>query len=440
MPVTGQNISTTDTLPDGRRLTEAAAEAWLPGICFTTGPPGRIGAELEFLLRPADDTRTGPGSGAPGADLIAARAALTDLPLTGTVTVEPGGQIELSTAPADGLDAVLADGHREVTALRREAARYGAALTGPALAPGHTPERLLRHPRYDAMEAWFDRRGPAGRTMMRATTSVQVTVEAGDLDGGPSRTRRRWEVLHAAGPPLVAAFANSPLLSGRPTGWSSNRQRSWLTADPYRTWQPPVGDDESLEQAWTRWCLDAPLMMVRRPSGPWTAPAGVTFRDWIRDGRRAVPDRPGPTRDDLAYHLTTMFPPVRARGPFEVRYLDAQPGDWWQAPVAVVAALTEDDRAADEALDACAGVRGRWAVAARDGMHDPALARAATAVLAATVRALRRQDRAAARVVEAFAEQWTLRGRSPADDLLAGRPTPTAPVPAAVPVLAGVRT
>ena len=82
-------------------------------------------------------------------------------------------------------------------------------------------------------------------------------------------------------------------------------------------------------KAWTRWALDAPLLLVRRPRGPWTAPRGVTFRDWIHRGTSAVPDRPPPTIDDLRYHLTTLFPQVRPKGHLEVRYIDAQPGDWW---------------------------------------------------------------------------------------------------------------
>ena len=77
-------------------------------------------------------------------------------------------------------------------------------------------------------------------------------------------------------------------------------------------------------------------MLARRPGGDWSAPPGVTFRDWIDCGTFAVPGRDGPTVDDLAYHLTTLFPPVRARGHLEVRYIDAQPGDWWRVPVAVL--------------------------------------------------------------------------------------------------------
>jgi glutamate--cysteine ligase len=406
-------------------LSHAAAEAWIPRTCFKHGPPGRIGLELELILTAA---MHGPELGAP--DLVGARAALTAAAVHGRVTVEPGGQIELSTDPSDDLTTVLSAAAADVTVLRQIAARHRTGLLGIGLDPTRRPQRLLRHPRYDAMEAFFDASGPAGRAMMCSTASVQVNVEAtaGDPLHGPDH---RWRMLHAVGPTLVAAFANSPLHRGRPTGWRSTRQAIWLALDPYRTHEPVIAADETLETAWTRWCLDAPVMLVRRSCGSWSAPPGLTFRQWITEGSRAVPDRPGPTTDDLAHHLTTLFPPVRARGHLEVRYVDAQPGDWWQAPAGVLAALTEDERAADAALDACAAVRGRWRDAARAGLGDRELAAAARGVLEAAAAALRRDPRArpSAEAVEEYAERWTLRHRSPADDVLERRPVPPAPTP-----------
>ncbi|HEY6797231.1 MAG TPA: ergothioneine biosynthesis glutamate--cysteine ligase EgtA [Kineosporiaceae bacterium] len=417
-------VRTPATGVPGPVLTPVAAEAWVPRTCFKHGPPERLGIELELVLAPAPGRRLP----APGA----VRTALTALPVQGRVTVEPGGQIELSTHPAPDLPAALRTAQAGTAALRRRAAGHGARLLGLGLDPSPLPPRVLRLPRYDAMEAFFDRTGPAGRVMMRSTASVQVTVEAGPPGGGLAGVRRRWDLLHAVGPALVAAFANSPLAHGRPTGWCSTRFAVWLALDPYRTREPVIRPGESLPEAWTRWCLDAPVMVIRRPHGPWHAPAGLTFRRWIAAGRAAVPDRPAPTLDDLAYHLTTLFPPVRARGPLEIRYVDAQPGDWWQVPVAVLAGLTTDAAAAEIALDACAGVRGRWAAAARHGLRDPELALAARRVLDAAARGLRRHPATApaAQAVEQYTEHWTLRGRCPADDVLDRREPPAAPAPA----------
>jgi glutamate--cysteine ligase len=150
----------------------------------------------------------------------------------------------------------------------------------------------------------------------------------------------------------------------------------------------PVGPDGTdPAAAWARYALAAPVVCVRRPNGNWDAPPGITFADWI-DG--ALPDPP--TTDDLDYHLGLLFPPVRPRGYLEVRFLDAQPADEWFAPVAVVAALLGDDRATDAAREACEPVEGRWIDAARRGLSDPAIARAARGVLDVTAAALHNTD------------------------------------------------
>jgi glutamate--cysteine ligase len=396
-------------------LTEAAAEAWIPRTCFKTGPPERVGIELEYYLHDPHDPSRGTAHLTSTIVDDARRAGVTS-----PLTVEPGGQVEISAPPADGLAVALETVARDLRLLRDTAARHGLALGGTALDPLRDPCRVLDHPRYAAMESHLSRWGFPGRTMMCSTTSIQVNLEA--AREGPAHARdpgRRWHLLHALRAPLVAAFANSPLRLGRPTGWKSTRQAVWLALDPARTAQPPPSGDPAGD--WTRWALDCPLLLVRREAGqPWTAPPGVTFRDWLRHGTGVVPDRGAPTAEDLGYHLTTLFPPVRARGHLEVRYLDAQPGAFWQVPAAVLVAVTEDDAAASAALAAAEPVAGRVVAAARHGVADPALRRAATGVLTAAVTALaaRPDWRPAAALTETYLDRWTTRGRSPADDLL----------------------
>jgi glutamate--cysteine ligase len=191
-----------------------------------------------------------------------------------------------------------------------------------------------------------------------------------------------------------------------------------MDLDPARIGIPPREPGEDLPAAWARWALDAPLMMIRRSSGSWRAPAGLTFRTWLQLGRAAVPDRPPATTDDLAYHLTTLFPQVRPKGYLEVRFIDAQPGQWWSVPPAVIAVLLADSSAADDALAACAPVEGRWRDAARVGLDDAELCRAADRTLRIAAAALRRRPDHGelAGQVEAYLERWTERGRCPADD------------------------
>lgn len=375
---------------DGQPLTEAQAEGWLPRTCFKHGPPGRVGIELEFLVH-----EDGP---APARHLDPKRLQelfddLDNRPLDSSFTVEPGGQVELSSRPAADLPAAISVMERDLAVLTETLAGHGARLVGAGIDPLPPPARHLQEPRYTALEKYLDRWGPAGRAMMRSTASVQVNVEAGWTGRGPDDVRRRWDLLHTIGPALVAAFATSGKHTGQEPAWGGGanlRQGVWLTLDPARCRAPEILPTESLPDAWTRWVLDAPLAMIRRPDRPWTVPVGLSFRRWLREGRRAVPDAPAPRLEDLRYHLTTLFPPVRARGHLEVRYVDAQPGKWWRVPAAVISAVLDDDLAGDTALAACAPLAGRWRDAARLGLADPEIRRAARQVLDAAAQALER--------------------------------------------------
>jgi glutamate--cysteine ligase len=273
--------------------------------------------------------------------------------------------------------------------------------------------------------------------MMRATAGVQVNLEAGV---GPAQQRERWLLTHRIGPVLVAAFANSPLWQGSPSGWKSTRQLVWTRLDPGRT--RPVATDGPAPADWARYALDAGVMC--RPCGDgdgdddWGVPAGLTFRSWLAgcDGL------PAPGTADLDYHLTTLFPPVRPRGFLELRMIDAQPGpDGWIVPTLVAATLLDDPRAAAAAWTAteplCAPGSllpdaGTWERAARLGPEDPLLREAALACFAAVETAVETAVAGVAadapaedpgqdfgRLVAGFAETYLSRGRCPADDQLA---------------------
>src|SRR5512146_595638 len=277
------------------------------------------------------------------------------LPSGALLTTEPGGQLELSSQPADSLADLVDATAGDLAALRAALAADGLELAGIGLDPLRLPRRVLTLPRYAAMEEYFDRGGPWGRQMMCGTASVQVCLDAGDDSDGPDGYRWRWRLLHAAGPVLVAAFANSPLRDGKPTGWVSARQQVWTRMDPGRTRPPRMNGDP--RGAWASYALDADLMCVRNPdSGDWSAPPGVTLRDWIRAGLRGSGrGRPRhPTASDVEYHLSTLFPPVRPRGHFELRMIDAQRGDGWLVPLAVTTALLSDAAAGEAALAALA--------------------------------------------------------------------------------------
>lgn len=401
-------------------LGEGEAEDLLRGICFKTGPPHKVGVELEWLIH----DREHPRVPVPHHRLEAAADILRALPLSAALTFEPGGQLELSSRPADSLMACVDATAADLTAVRDALDRVELAPVGIGVDPWHAPHRLLREPRYDAMEVLFDRSGPAGRAMMCTTASVQVCLDAGEEEPGPLGYGRRWQLCHLLGAVLVAAFANSPLRLGRPTPWRSTRQALWADLDPWRPLAPPGSLPP--RDAWTAHVLDTPVMCVRGDTGPWAVPEGLTFRDWIRTGA----PRP-PVRADLDFHISTLFPPARPRGHLELRMIDAQHGaDGWLVPLAVTTALFDDPEAAEtvyrtvkplaETAGAAPAPRNPlWVGAARDGLTDPELRAAAATCFEVALEALPRMgaSNAVQDAVAGFNDRFVARGRCPADDL-----------------------
>ncbi|WP_210592082.1 ergothioneine biosynthesis glutamate--cysteine ligase EgtA [Streptomyces sp. GESEQ-35] len=402
-------------------VSEAEVEALVRGICFKTGPPRTLGVEVEWFVH---ELRT-PQLPVTPERLEAAYAALHTLPLRSALTVEPGGQLELSSPPAASLMECIGTVSADLDAVRAVLAEHDLGLVGVGQDPWHSPRRFLHEPRYDAMETYFDRTGPAGRAMMCTSASVQVCLDAGYEEPGPLGHGRRWWLAHQLGAVLLAAFANSPLAARRPTGWRSTRQLLWIEIGAGRAGAPPLDGDP--RATWARHVLDAPVMCVRQDGGPWDVPEALTFREWTRS---ATP-RP-PTHEDLDYHLTTLFPPVRPRGHLELRMIDAQPGDdGWIVPLAVTTALFDDAQAAETAYRAVKPLAERalslpaphnplWLDAARYGLADPELHEAAVVCFSAALDALPRLG-ATTQVtdaVRAYLDRYVSQGRCPADDLL----------------------
>lgn len=354
-----------------------SVHGYVSRICFKNGPPTRIGAELEFLLAGADPRRS--------VSLARVRAAFLQAPHFpggSRLTFEPGGQVELSSPPATGLTSLVLDLQRDLDHLLHVLDDAGLSVLETAVDTCRPPRRQLNSRRYDAMEAYFDELEAevpvahrVGRAMMSSTAATQLNLDIG-MDHAA-----RWHLLHDLGPVMIAAFANSPQ-----HGWKSSRQRIWQRLDPART-APPVGLDPVT--AYSEFVLDAPVMLHRGRG---------RFRDWVLS---ADP----PTTDDLAEHLTTLFPPVRPRGWFEVRYLDAQPLEWWAVPIAVMTALLDDPLAAAEAAVAAAPARGRWSTAGRVGLEDPVLHEAARRCFSIALESLGRHDPLLVGLVSRFADQ-----------------------------------
>jgi glutamate--cysteine ligase len=390
--------------PDDTELTGSAAVAQhIADGCLVDGPLGRVGLELEaHCFDPEDPFRR------PGWDEINdVLKWLSPLPAGSAISVEPGGAVELSGPPADGVLSAIQGMTRDQTALRSAFANAGLRLVFLGADPLRSPARINPGARYRAMEEFFaaSDSGAAGAAMMTSTASIQLNLDAGPQAGWAARVR----LAHALGPTMIAIAANSPMLGGEFTGWQSTRQWVWGQMDSARC--GPIlgvsGDDPGTD--WARYALKAPVMMVQSPDTA-AVTQHVPFTDWA-DGLVLLGDR-RPTLADLEYHLTTLFPPVRPRQWLEIRYLDSVPDAVWPVLVFTLATLLDDPAAADLAAEAVEPVATAWDVAARLGLRDRRLYAAANRCLAIAA------ERAPAELTEAM-QRLMLNvemGRCPADD------------------------
>ena len=381
--------------------------------CLAAGAGGRLGVELEWLTCPAE-RRSAPLS---FAELTAATDTIVPLPCGSRLTFEPGGQVELSSPPRQGIAAAHAAVAQDGDVLRDALEAGGIGVLPFGIDPLRHRQRLVRGVRYDAMEGYFDAQGRAGRMMMCDTASVQVNVDV----GGNGSARSRWALAHAIGPMLAAAFANSPIVAGQRTRYRSARLGVWAAIDHTRT-APACGVGRAFDpgDAWARYALDARVMLVRASAEQYQPLVEhLTFGEWISQGHELG----WPTEDDFAYHLTTLFPPVRLRGWLELRMVDALPDPWWRVPGAIATALLDDGEAAEEATHATAATAALWRDAARFGLSHPGLAESARRCFAVALDALRRlgaDDETHAACAD-YVDRFVARGRCPADDALEGR-------------------
>jgi glutamate--cysteine ligase len=260
---------------------------------------------------------------------------------------------------------------------------------------------LLRTQRYERMADYLARRGPAGARMMRQTAAFQVAL---DLDDEPWL---RWRVLNAAAPCMVAIFANSSRYAGRETGCRSARAQVWRALDPARTGLP--FEAEAPVETYVDFALDAPAILLPAVDGE-----HLRFREWLT--------RAEVTPEEWHDHLTTLFPEVRPRGHLELRSADAVPPQWYAAPIALAVGMTYEPRSLRDAADLLgAPDLGLLDRAGRFGLRDPELASIANDLVQIALDGCAGLGPAyfpPADLEQArgFFDQYTRRGRSPADE------------------------
>jgi glutamate--cysteine ligase len=393
------------------------------GAISGTLTPRRIGAEVEFIPVDALTGRRCPIDGdvaistLPFLRRFGARQGWREsctskgtpcfgLPAGGSITFEPGGQLEYSSPPCHSVTSHLALLRAVVLPLRSAAAAEGIDLLAYGIDPFNTVERaplLIRAKRYQRMAEYLATRGPAGARMMRQTASFQISL---DFDDEPWL---RWRVLNAAAPYLTAIFANSPIYAREPTGHQSARAVVWRAVDAARTGIPY--DDRLPVEAYLEFALSAPAILFPTLGGD-----NRPFDEWLT--------RANPTLEEWHDHLTTLFPEVRPRGHLELRSIDSISPQWYAAPLVLTAGMLYEPGALRAAND----LLGAPDVALLDpagwcGLHDPAIARTAADLFAIALRGCRGLGPTYCHPADleqatAFFDRYTRRGRAPADDVV----------------------
>jgi glutamate--cysteine ligase len=239
-----------------------------------------------------------------------------------SVTLEPGGQVELSGAPVKTLHETCCEVHEHLDQVRAVAAPLGIGMLGLGFQPKWRREDIPWMPkgRYRIMREYMPTRGNLGLDMMLRTCTIQTNLDF----SSEADMVQKFRVGLAWQPVATALFANSPFTDGRPNGFLSYRSHVWTDTDPDRCGILPfVFEDGMGFERYVEHVLDVPMYFVYR-DGKYNNAAGQSFRDFLKGRLPALPGEV-PTISDWSDHLTTLFPEVRLKRFLEMRGADGGP-------------------------------------------------------------------------------------------------------------------
>lgn len=266
----------------------------------------------------------------------------------GSITLEPGGQIELSGAPLGDLHETCREVHTHLGEAKEIGEELGIAMMGMGFLPKWTREDMPWMPkaRYDIMRRYMPTKGDLGLDMMLRTCTVQVNLDF----ASETCMMRKFRVGLALQPLATALFANSPFTGGQPNGYLSYRSQIWTDTDPDRCGILPfVFEDGFGFERYVDYMLDVPMYFVRR-DGNYIDAAGQSFRDFLAGELPALLGEK-PHMSDWEDHLTTVFPEVRLKHFLEMRGADGGPWARLCAFSALWVGLLYDRAAMDAAYD-----------------------------------------------------------------------------------------
>jgi glutamate--cysteine ligase len=280
-----------------------------------------------------------------------------------SISLEPGGQFELSGAPLKTVHETCAEVNHHRDRLRDVCAQIGAGSLGAGFAPTWRMDEMPQMPkgRYDIMRRYMPKVGGYGLEMMFRTCTVQANLDfASEAD-----MVRKFRVALALQPLATALFANSPFREGRPNGFLSYRSHIWTDVDNARSGMVPFAFEDGFGfERYVDYALDVPMYFVYR-DGKYHDVSGRCFRDFLE---RKIPEvaHIEPTLADWADHLTTLFPEVRLKRFIEVRGADG--GAWRRicGLPALWAGLLYDTTALDAAWDMVKD----WTAEEREALRD----------------------------------------------------------------------
>jgi glutamate--cysteine ligase len=352
-----------EPITDRRQLVE-----WFEAGCKPK-PRWRIGTEHEKFCFRLSDLRRLPYEGPDGIGALLTglqRFGWTGveedgrvIALTqddGAITLEPGGQFELSGAPVRTIHETCAEVHTHLHQVKEVAAELGIGLIGLGFDPKWRREDISWMPkgRYKIMRDYMPKRGGLGLDMMLRTCTVQVNLDfASEAD-----MVRKFRTSLALQPVATALFANSPFKEGRPNGFLSYRSHVWTDTDPDRTgilpfvFEPGMGFERYVD-----YLLDVPMYFVYR-EGRYLDASGQSFREFLKGKLPAAPGET-PTTGDFADHVTTVFPEVRLKRYLEMRGADGGPWRRLCALPALWVGLLYDE----DALAAAEELTADWTLA-----------------------------------------------------------------------------
>lgn len=265
-----------------------------------------------------------------------------------SITLEPGGQLELSGAPLSSIHETCAETTDHLNLLRDIKSELGIGFLGLGFQPKWQRDDIPWMPkaRYAVMRDYMPKVGNKGLDMMLRTATVQANLDFSS-EADMARKLRIGMCLQSL---VTALYAASPFVDGKPSPYLSARAACWLDTDPARTGVPECVFDENFGfDMWVEWLLDVPMYFVVR-NGAYVDCAGESFRAFL-DGKLLQLPGEMPTLDDWELHASTVFPEVRLKQYIEMRGADAGPWPWICSLPALWKGLLYDTNALDKAWD-----------------------------------------------------------------------------------------